>query len=191
MLHGVLDGNGATWVEDEYVPLHRRGFLEECYFTFSYSPVRGRDNRVEGVMDIAAETTEEVLARRRLQLLSRLNERLAHVELPEEMRDNALPLAAGRCPRLRPRPTSGSARSAAPPRRPVPDGPAEAVDLGYGVLETRGDRRVARLPLAPPTRGSSASSWSRSARSWPWTTTTWGSSAWSRPRSARRWSGCG
>ena len=152
MLHGVLDGNDATWVEDEYVPLHRRGFLEECYFTFSYSPVRGRGNRVEGVMDIAAETTEEVLSRRRLQLLSRLNERLAHVELPEEIRDNALPLlraVAHDFPEADIRlSTVGGAATG-----PAPDDPAEVVDLGYGVLETRGDRRVARLPLSSSDAG--------------------------------------
>jgi hypothetical protein len=33
----------SSWVENQYVPLHRRGFLEECYFTFSYSAVRAPD----------------------------------------------------------------------------------------------------------------------------------------------------
>ena len=34
-----------------------RGFLEECFFTFSYSLVRAADGAAEGVLDIAAETT--------------------------------------------------------------------------------------------------------------------------------------
>ena len=40
MLEDVLHGGPSSWVENQYVPLHRRGFLEECYFTFSYSGVR-------------------------------------------------------------------------------------------------------------------------------------------------------
>ena len=71
MMHAVLAGNGATWVEDERVPLWRSGRLEECWFTFSYSPVRGEDGVIEGVLDIATETTRQVLALRRLELLGR------------------------------------------------------------------------------------------------------------------------
>jgi hypothetical protein len=62
MMDGARSG-APTWVQDEYVPLRRRGFVEECYFTFSYSPVRNGLGDVEGVMDIAAETTEQVISR--------------------------------------------------------------------------------------------------------------------------------
>jgi serine phosphatase RsbU (regulator of sigma subunit) len=81
-----------TWVEDEQVPLRRRGFLEECYFTFSYSPVRNELGEVEGVMDIAAETTEQVISRRRLQLLTAVTERIANADDMEELVRVALPL---------------------------------------------------------------------------------------------------
>jgi serine phosphatase RsbU (regulator of sigma subunit) len=64
-------------VEDAYIPLHRRGFLEECYFTFSYSPVANRHKTVEGIIDITTETTGTVLAARRFQLLTDLTDRLA------------------------------------------------------------------------------------------------------------------
>ena len=80
LMEGVLGGQGATWVEDELVPLERRGFLEETYFTFSYSPVRGADGTIEGVMDIAAETTRQVVDRRRLETLGRLREALSDAE---------------------------------------------------------------------------------------------------------------
>ena len=42
--------------------------ISRC-FTFSYSPVRGAEGVIEGVMDIATETTRQVLAHRRLELL--------------------------------------------------------------------------------------------------------------------------
>jgi hypothetical protein len=79
-MQSVLDGEGATWLEDELLPLVRRGRLEEAYFTFSYSPVRSRDGVIEGVMDIATETTRQVVDRRRLRTLSRLRELLAALD---------------------------------------------------------------------------------------------------------------
>jgi hypothetical protein len=73
MLGSALAGQ-ASWVEDNHIPLHRRGFLEECYFTFSYSPVSNREKVVEGVIDVATETTPHVVSTRRLKLLSALTE---------------------------------------------------------------------------------------------------------------------
>lgn len=92
MLDHVREGHGSTWVEDTHLPLHRRGFLEDCWFTFSYSPVRAADGTVEGVLDIATETTRQVVARRRLALLDRLRAALADVEEPADVTDRALPL---------------------------------------------------------------------------------------------------
>ena len=34
MLHGVLDGGTTVWSEDQLMVLDRRGFAEDCYFTF-------------------------------------------------------------------------------------------------------------------------------------------------------------
>ena len=95
MLDHVRTGKGSTWVEDTYLPLHRRGFLEDCWFTFSYSPVRAVDGTVEGVLDIAAETTRQVVARRRLGLLDELRAALAEVETPADLTDRALPILRG------------------------------------------------------------------------------------------------
>lgn len=64
----------AVWFEDMPVKMDRYGFLEETYFTFSYSGVTGDDGAVAGVMDIAAETTRQVLDHRRLELLARLGD---------------------------------------------------------------------------------------------------------------------
>jgi hypothetical protein len=90
MVETVMGGHGATWVEDQYVPLRRSGFLEECYFTFSYSPVRGPDGSVEGLMDIAAETTTLVVVGRRLRLLTELGAALADVTDVPSLRTAAL-----------------------------------------------------------------------------------------------------
>jgi hypothetical protein len=92
MMQSVRAGKGATWVEDERMPLWRNGRLEECFFTFSYSPVRGADGAIEGVMDIATETTRQVVDRRRLELLAELGAALSDVGDPAEVAKRALPL---------------------------------------------------------------------------------------------------
>lgn len=95
MMESVLAGEGATWVQDESVPLRRRGLLEEAYFTFSYSPVRGTHGGIEGVLDIATETTRQVIDRRRLELLSRLRRLLGDLERVEDVLEHVLPLLRG------------------------------------------------------------------------------------------------
>ena len=77
MMEEVRAGGPSTWLEDQYLPLTRRGFLEECYFTFSYSAVLGRDGQIEGVLDISAETTGKVIGARRQQLLGDLAQSLS------------------------------------------------------------------------------------------------------------------
>lgn len=92
MMEAVLAGEGATWVEDAPIPLRRRNLLEEAYFTFSYSPVRGAHGGIEGVLDIATETTRQVIDRRRLELLGRLRELLGKLERVEDVLEHVLPL---------------------------------------------------------------------------------------------------
>ena len=41
MLDGVVASGEATWSDDQLLLLERRGYAEECYFSFSFSPVRG------------------------------------------------------------------------------------------------------------------------------------------------------
>lgn len=147
MMNVAMSAQEATWVVDQYVPLYRRGFLEECYFTFSYSPVRNRDGVVEGVMDIAAETTEQVISRRRLHLLSELTERLADVDRVEDVPRTALPLL---CANTRDFPavdiriaglTGGEALE-------LPSRPRNPPNRTTEVIESTGECRLAWLPLA-------------------------------------------
>jgi PAS domain S-box-containing protein len=63
MLNGVLDTGNATWSENLLLPLERYGAPEECYFTFSYSPIDDGE-RVGGVFCAVFETTASVLAER-------------------------------------------------------------------------------------------------------------------------------
>ena len=71
MVDDVRAGD-ATYSEDLPLVMGRHGFDEETYFTFSYSPVVEPDGDVAGLLDTAVETTQRVLAARRMAVLQRL-----------------------------------------------------------------------------------------------------------------------
>ena len=75
MLHRVLGDGLATRAEDLLLPLRRHGYAEECYFSFSYSPIRDESGGVGGVFCPVIETTERVIGERRQRLLRQLAER--------------------------------------------------------------------------------------------------------------------
>ncbi len=77
MLGRVISRGEATGAEDLQLMLHRRGFNEECYFCFSYSPIRDESGGVGGVFCPVIETTERVIGERRLNLLRAIAEQAA------------------------------------------------------------------------------------------------------------------
>jgi len=77
MLDGVMTSGEATWSDDQLLLLERRGYPEECYFSFSFSPVRGASGQVEGIFTAVVENTRRVLGERRLRTLRDLGARAA------------------------------------------------------------------------------------------------------------------
>ena len=69
-----MTGEGI-WQEDELLPMHRHGYLEECYYNFTFSPIRGEQGSIDGIFNAVVETTDRVLSERRLRTLSRMGER--------------------------------------------------------------------------------------------------------------------
>ncbi|MDB5196337.1 MAG: sensor signal transduction histidine kinase [Flaviaesturariibacter sp.] len=59
LLSKVKEEGEAVWSEDQLIPMNRNGRLEEVYWTFSYSPVKG-ENDVDGVLVVCTETTRKV-----------------------------------------------------------------------------------------------------------------------------------
>ena len=59
----ALSGEG-TYQEDLPLLMRRKGYDEQTWFTFSYSPVHGDDGEVAGMYCVCTETTAAVLARR-------------------------------------------------------------------------------------------------------------------------------
>lgn len=65
----VLEHGRATWDEALLLFLERRGFSEETYHTFSYSPVYDDESRIAGMLCVVTEVTERVIGERRLRIL--------------------------------------------------------------------------------------------------------------------------
>ena len=64
LIEAAMAGEG-TWREDLPLVMNRRGFDEETWFTFSYSPVRDESGKVAGMFCAVEETTARVLFERR------------------------------------------------------------------------------------------------------------------------------
>ena len=57
----VMSGGGATWHENQLVPVTRHGRLEQVYWTYGYSPIDD-DNGVGGVLVVCRDVTRDYLA---------------------------------------------------------------------------------------------------------------------------------
>ena len=69
MLDSVVNTGQATWSDDLLLLLHRHAYPEECYFSFSFSPIRIESGAVGGVFTAVMETTDKVIGERRLRTL--------------------------------------------------------------------------------------------------------------------------
>jgi signal transduction histidine kinase len=69
MFQNVLATGTASTYTDQLLALHRHGYVEECYFTFSYSAILNEDGGVGGVLVTVLETTDRMLRERRLATL--------------------------------------------------------------------------------------------------------------------------
>ena len=61
ILTGVLERGESTWSNDQLLLPDRDSYLEECHFTFSYSPIRNESGGVNGVFCTVTETTGRVI----------------------------------------------------------------------------------------------------------------------------------
>jgi signal transduction histidine kinase len=73
----VLRTGQATWDEALLLFLERRGFTEESYHTFSYSPLADDAGAVTGMLCVVSEETERVIGERRLRSLRDLGAGMA------------------------------------------------------------------------------------------------------------------
>src|SRR3954466_1214688 len=66
----VMAGQGATWHEDQLVPVTRHGRRENVWWTYGYSPINDDDapHGVGGVLVVCNDVTQEHMARESLRL---------------------------------------------------------------------------------------------------------------------------
>ncbi|MBW4687150.1 MAG: PAS domain-containing protein [Komarekiella atlantica HA4396-MV6] len=71
-LESVLATGQATWSDDMLLLVDRYGYIEEAYFTYSYSPIFLETGEVGGAFTAVTETTRRVIGERRLSTLREL-----------------------------------------------------------------------------------------------------------------------
>lgn len=69
LVKNVFDTGQAMLSENVPFFLERKGFLEETFFTYSFSPVRNENGEVFGIINPCYETTQRVLSERRLNTI--------------------------------------------------------------------------------------------------------------------------
>ncbi|MEO7852496.1 MAG: hypothetical protein ABIR94_09635, partial [Rubrivivax sp.] len=64
----VLRGDGASWHENQLVPILRHGSLQDAYWTYSYGPIDdpAAPNNIGGLLVLCTETTRQVQAEQKL-----------------------------------------------------------------------------------------------------------------------------
>ena len=89
----ALTGDTA-FLESQHIFLERHGYLEECFFTFSFSPIRDEAGRVGGLFHPVIEMTAKMLGERRTRALRDLVVRTSKAKsVSEALALSALALA--------------------------------------------------------------------------------------------------
>jgi len=81
----MTHGQEASHLTDQMITVYRNNYLEECYFTYSYSPIRDDNGEVGGVFTATLESTERVIEDRRRQVLRDLGSRTAEARYEAEV----------------------------------------------------------------------------------------------------------
>ncbi|HTJ45462.1 MAG TPA: ATP-binding protein [Kofleriaceae bacterium] len=84
----------AFAMDDWLLPLDRNGYVENCWFTVSYSPIRDESGGVGGMLAVVAETTGRVESERRLTTLRELSRGAAGAQSSEDACARAVEIVA-------------------------------------------------------------------------------------------------
>src|SRR5215831_4999458 len=73
MLDKAMIRDEGTYVESQLLIMHRSGYPEEVYYTFSYTPVLGEDGKPSGIICYNTADTERIINERALKTLQQLD----------------------------------------------------------------------------------------------------------------------
>ncbi len=62
LIDGILSGEEAILAEDQFIPVHRNGRMEDAYWTYCLSPVNDETGKPVGILSTNTETTEKIIA---------------------------------------------------------------------------------------------------------------------------------
>ncbi|WP_026463553.1 ATP-binding protein [Adhaeribacter aquaticus] len=74
LMNAVLEDGQPSYFERQLLTPERKGFKEETYFTFSYSPIPDDTGGVGGIFCVCSEETSQVINQRRLTTIQNLSE---------------------------------------------------------------------------------------------------------------------
>ena len=89
MLEKVMATGEASWEDDGLLMVDRHGYVEEAYFTWSYSPIPDGAGGIGGAFTAVTETTDRVLGQRRTATLRELAARSLEARQVDEACDIA------------------------------------------------------------------------------------------------------
>lgn len=84
-VQSCIQKNEGTYDEALLLIMHRNGYAEETYYTFSYSPVPGDDGNPAGILCANTDDTERIIGERQLRTLKDLGKQLTDVKTDEEI----------------------------------------------------------------------------------------------------------
>lgn len=91
----VLLRGESTFDEALLLLMERHGYLEETYFTFSYSPLPDDAGGIGGLFCAVTEATQQVIGERRLRLLREIATATAQCRTPAQVCESAARCLAG------------------------------------------------------------------------------------------------
>ncbi|MBK0393877.1 ATP-binding protein [Ramlibacter algicola] len=91
----VLRRGASTWNDRVLLVMQRKGYAEETYFTFSYSPCFDDDGEVGGVFCTCTDDTQRVLGERRLKSLGAVSAAVLDSRNPVHACESAAAALAG------------------------------------------------------------------------------------------------
>jgi PAS domain S-box-containing protein len=84
-LEEVLTTGRATYDQDLPLILHRSGYSEETFHTFSYSPLPDDEGGIGGHLCVVVEDTDRFIAERRLRVLQEIGGRIANQQTAADL----------------------------------------------------------------------------------------------------------
>ncbi len=84
-LNKIMDTGESVWEDNQLLLLARHGYLEETYWTYSYSPIRDESGEIVGIFSAIKETTTEVINDRHLRTLRDMGKQIVDVKNIDEV----------------------------------------------------------------------------------------------------------